>query len=170
MKEWKNYFVCFLVLAVFDTFLLITVVGIKGIPLLADTSSHIQFFTAAHPIMNISWITSIYLTILLTLERYNTIVIRGRVKNETSRKKIGLSILVIILVVVAYNVPKCLEYTLKSIEVRTDYDLQNRNWTNLVRNLPERFRINMNDLDFFNNPNYQDMMETGGAHKCELKD
>ena len=32
-----------------------------------------------------------------------------------------------------YNIPKCLEYTLKSNTIRTDYDLQDHNWTSILK-------------------------------------
>ena len=142
-------------------------VGIKGIPLIAETSHHITMFTAIHPIMNISLIISIYLTILLTLERFNTIVITGMAMRETSQKKIKLSMLAIILVFVTYNIPKFFEYTLKSTKVRSDYDLQNKKWVKLVNQMPEQFEIEMNDLEFLSTSGYHIMMETGGAHECE---
>ena len=32
-----------------------------------------------------------------------------------------------------YNIPKCLEYTLKSNTIRTDHDLQVHNWTSIFK-------------------------------------
>ena len=32
-----------------------------------------------------------------------------------------------------YNIPKCLEYTLKSNIIRTDFDLQDHKWTSILK-------------------------------------
>ena len=61
----------FLALAIFDSMVLLNVILLKGLPNMVENSSlYVNIFTTAHPMMNLSWTMSIYLTLFLTLERY----------------------------------------------------------------------------------------------------
>ena len=99
--------------------------------------------------MNMSWTMSIYLTLFLTLERYFALCwIRRRTADIKKTKKI---VVVIFLMAMVYNIPKCLEYTLKSNTIRTDYDLQDHIWTSIFKR---------NDRDYFGTNNHFDILKS----------
>ena len=102
---------------------------------MVETSSfYVNIFTTAHPMMNMSWTMSIYLTLFLTLERYFALCWSGR--RTANIKKTKKIVVVIFLMAMVYNIPKCLEYTLKSNTIRTDYDLQDHKWTSILKKNP----------------------------------
>ena len=79
--------------------------------------------------MNISWVMSTYLTVLMTLERFNAIVRKKR--PAENQKKVKLIMTGIFFLTFMYNIPKMLEYTWKSTLVRQNYDLDESIWTNI---------------------------------------
>ena len=122
----------FLALAIFDSIVLLNVILLKGLPNMVETSSfYVNIFTTAHPMMNMSWTMSIYLTLFLTLERYFALCWSGR--RTANIKKTKKIVVVIFLMAMVYNIPKCLEYTLKSNAIRTDYDLRDHKWTSIFK-------------------------------------
>ena len=119
--------------------MLLNVILLKGLPNMVESSSfYVNIFTTAHPMMNTSWTMSIYLTLFLTLERYFALCwSRRRTANIKKTKKI---VVVIFLMAMVYNIPKCLEYTLKSNTIRTDVDLQDHKWTSILKKNPSTSR------------------------------
>ena len=123
----------FLALAIFDSIVLLNVILLKGLPNMVESSSfYVNIFTTAHPMMNMSWTMSIYLTLFLTLERYFALCWSGR--RTANIKKTKKIVVVIFLMAMVYNIPKCLEYTLKSNTIRTDDDPQDHRWTSILKN------------------------------------
>ena len=61
-----------------------------------------------------------------------------------------------------YNIPKCLEYTLKSNIIRTDFDLQDHKWAYITLKLP--YLTKNGHYDFLkSNPDFAE----SGAHDSE---
>ena len=123
----------FSALTVFDLIILLTVMLLKGWPNVAESSYHVAMFPILHPIMHTSWIMSIYLTVLLTLERFHAICLKRLSEKQGNNKRIKLSIVVVFVVVVMYNVPKFLEYTWTSSIVRTEYDSDDKLWIEMYK-------------------------------------
>ena len=120
-----------IVLTVFDTLVVLAVVLLKGLPSTADFSYHITILPILHPTMNISWLMSLCLTVCITVERYYSVCLKK--KTESCKIKIGL--IITFLVVVIYNISKCMEYTWQTNPSRTDYDQYDEKWNNLGVNL-----------------------------------
>ena len=143
-----------IVLTVFDMLVVLAVVLLKGLPSTADFSYHITILPIVHPIMNISWLMSLCLTVCITVERYYSVCLKK--KTENSKIKIGL--IITFLVVVIYNITKCMEYTWQTNPSRTDYDQYDEKWNNL--------RVNLN-LDLYGKSHleilhqYPEIIESG---------
>jgi hypothetical protein len=117
------------VLTVFDTLVVLAVILLKGLPSTADFSYHITILPILHPIMNISWLMSICLTVSITVERYYSVCLKKNSKKVDFKIKIGL--IITFLFAVIYNIPKCMEYTWQTNPSRTDYDQYDEDWNNL---------------------------------------
>ena len=120
----------FLALAIFDTMVVVCVIVLKGWPTIVDSDDlHVDIFPVFHPILSLSLMMSIYLTILMTLERYAAVCWK---RTQSDPKRMKLSVTILFLVCSLYTIPKCLEYTWNSRYTRRDYDLQESDWTNEV--------------------------------------
>ena len=99
---------------------------------------HVKIFPVFHPILSLSLMMSIYLTIVMTLERYAAVCWK---RTQSDPKRMKLSVTILFLVCSIYTIPKCLEYTWNSRYTRREYDLQENNWTDdVVDNLPSELR------------------------------
>ena len=124
--------VIFLALAIFDAMVLLCVILVKGWPNIVESvwnDFHIKIFLVFHPLLSLSMLMGIYLTIMMTLERYAAVCWK-RTKNDI--KKTKLLVILLFFVCSIYILPKCLEYTFKSRYIRKEYDLQESNWSNVV--------------------------------------
>ena len=72
-----------------DAMVVLTVVLLKGLPNTDDYSYHVNILPVFHPVMNISWLMSILLTVLITLERYYAICWRGVALKKTETIEIA---------------------------------------------------------------------------------
>ena len=165
-------------LPVFDTIVIVSLILLKGWPNVAESSNHIFAFTMAHPIMNCSYMMSIYLTVLMTLERFHAVCLKGMAKRQSNKKRIKLTLVLTLAIVVSFNLPKFLEYTLKSSYIRTDYDLDESILTSAVNRLPDWKRRSYFDYDY-TSPNkkpdhlaflqsYQEIAESGADNDGEF--
>ena len=97
---------------------------------------------------------SLCLTVCITVERYYSVCLKK--KTENCKVKIGL--IITFLVVVIYNITKCMEYTWQTNPSRTDYDQYDEIWNNL--------RVDLN-LDLYGKSHleilhqYPDVIESG---------
>ena len=107
------------------------VIFLKGLPNVQESSYHVDIFLIAHPILSCSYVMAIYLTVLVTLERFYAICSNGMAKKQDDQSRIKLIMVFIFGLVAIFNVPKCFEYTLKSNYVRTNYDLDEQIWTGM---------------------------------------
>ena len=154
----------FSVLAVFDTLVVLTVILLKGWPNVTESSYHLMIFPIVHPLMMGSLMMSIYLIVLLTLERFYAVCLKGRAKKQGNQERIKLMMVVIFALVVIFIFPKCMEYTWQSSDVRTDYDLQDRKWTNILNNMSdfEKRKYNLDNGDHLAFlQNYRSIAESG---------
>ena len=133
------WFFC-LALAVFDAMLILCVVLLKGWPTIVESGDlHVQIFPIFHPLLSLSLMMSIYLTILMTLERYAAVCWK---RNQSDPKRMKLSMTMLFLVCSIYTIPKCLEYSWESRYTRLDFDLHEQNWTDdVVDNLPKELKF-----------------------------
>ena len=155
----------FIALTIFDAMVLMIVSFIKGWPVILDTKFHVTIFPIAYPLLNLSWIMGIYLTVLLSLERFHAICMKGLEKKQGNNKRIKLSIGITFLFVCVYNIPKCMEYSWISKTIRTDYDAGDGIWSNLTQNRKYKTLLkNSNHLKF--KESYPDIAALG-AHDCE---
>ena len=103
---------------------------LKGLPSIFDSDEfHVQIFPLFHPLLNLSLMMSIYLTILMTLDRYSAVIWQRKQGNP---KKMKLSVTILFLVCSIYTIPKWMEYRRESRYTRVDYDLQEKEWTKEV--------------------------------------
>ena len=103
---------------------------LKGLPSIFDSDElHVQIFPIFHPLLNLSLMMSIYLTILMTLDRYSAVIWQRKQGNP---KKMKLSVTILFLVCSIYTIPKWMEYRWESRYTRVDYDLQENEWTKEV--------------------------------------
>ena len=114
-----------------------TVILLKGWPNVTESSYHTLIFPIVHPLMMGSLMMSIYLTVLLTLERFYAVCLKGTAKKQGNQERIKSIMFILFILVVIFIIPKCMEYTWQSSDVRTDYDLEERNWTNILNNMDD---------------------------------
>ena len=117
-------------LAVCDSLVIVTVILLKGMPLILETSYQVYLYPYIYPLMNIAWTISIYLTVILSLERYLGVCWREVAKTFCTIGKTLLYIAIIVVFSSVYNIPRFKEYQLSEILVRTGYDpdLENHDW------------------------------------------
>ena len=117
-------------LAVCDSLVIVTVILLKGMPLILETSYQVYLYPYIYPLMNIAWTTSIYLTVILSLERYLGVCYREVAKQFCTIRKTMLYIAIIVVFSSVYNIPRFKEYQLSEILVRTGYDpdLEHHDW------------------------------------------
>ena len=72
--------------------------------------------------MNIAWTTSIYLTVMLSFERFLFFCHPNVAERFCTHGKTIVYIILIAIFAVCYNIPRFIEYKLGKIRVRTDYD------------------------------------------------
>ena len=94
-EGWHEYAIFLSGLAAFDSLVVISVVLLKGIPSVVETSYQTDLLLYLYPLMNISWMTSIYLTVLLSLERY--VGICHRIERFCTTKKTMVYMLTIVI-------------------------------------------------------------------------
>ena len=158
----------FLALAIVDSMVLMNVILLKGWPNMVETASfYVNIFPIAHPMMNLSWIMSIYLTVLLTVERYYALCWSRKTKSNAKKTKIVLGC--ILLFAIIYSIPKCMEYTVRSNQIRTDYDLQDRLWNNLFKENPT-LPIDLQTNDHFTLLQTKPDNAESGTYDCESHD
>ena len=105
-------------------------VFLKGLPSIFDSDElHVQIFPVFHPLLNLSLMMSIYLTILMTADRYAAVIWQRKQGNP---KKMKLSVTILFLVCSIYTIPKWMEYRWESRYTRVEYDLQESKWTKEV--------------------------------------
>ena len=75
-----------------------------------------------HPLMNLTWIMSIYLTVLLAIERFLVICWTNLKTKHYTKKRTKVALLFTFVFVVIYNIPKCMEYTWETQTIRTGKD------------------------------------------------
>ena len=159
----------FLALAVFDTVVALTVILLKGLPNVSESSYHVDVFPVAHPLLSCSYVTSIYLTVLMTLERFHAICLKGIAKKQNNQKLIIFILILIFAFASIFNIPKFLEYTLKDSDVRTSYDIKDKIWTEQLKKVnvnPYKTFYNLDNNDHLSlMQNYRDNMESG-AFEC----
>ena len=109
----------FLALCIFDFLVVVTVILLKGIPTIDENHSLKLLLPVVHPLMNLTWMMSIYLTVLLAIERF-MVICWTNLKTKYYTKKGTKVYLVFTFVFVAiYNIPKCMEYTWETQTIRT---------------------------------------------------
>lgn len=119
----------FLGLAVFDSIVIATVLLLKGMPSIVESSYQVYFFQFLYPCMNIAWTASIFLTVLMSFERFLGICHQNAAKNFCTRKKMMIYILAIFIFSCVYNIPRFNEYELVDILARTEYDPELKEYT-----------------------------------------
>ena len=119
----------FLGLAVFDSIVIATVLLLKGMPSIVESSYQVFFFQFLYPCMNIAWTASIFLTVLMSFERFLGICHQNAAKNFCTRKKMMIYILAIFIFSCVYNIPRFNEYELVDILARTEYDPELKEYT-----------------------------------------
>ena len=140
--------------------IVLTVMLLKGWPNVAESSNHIAMFPIIHPLMHTSWFMSIYLTVLLTLERFHAIYLNRLSEKQGNNTRIKLSIVLIFVLVIIYNIPKFMEYTWISSSIRTEYDSDDKLWSNLTKNYKYKQIVEDNGhFDFL--MKYRDITELG---------
>ena len=115
-------------LAVCDSLVIVTVILLKGMPLILETSYLEYLYPYLYPLMNIAWTISIYLTVILSLERYLGVCCREVAKQFCTIRKTLLYIGIIVVFSSVYNIPRFKEYQLSEILVKTGYDLNLKNY------------------------------------------
>ena len=148
---------------------------LKGWPNVADSSYQVLVFPVAHPLLSCAYLTSIYFTVLMTLERFHAICLKGMAKKQESHGRIKLILFFIGISAIIFCIPKSMEYTWKTSDIRQDYDLQDREWTQLVKNISEntfgKGGINEWELKNLDHKaflqNYRDIAESGTRNECK---
>ena len=107
-----NQFLLLLALCVFDFLVIVTVILLKGIPTIEENHSLKLLLPVVHPLMNLTWIMSIYLTVLLAIERFMVICWTNLKTKHYTKKRTKVYLLFTFVFVGIYNIPKCMEYTL----------------------------------------------------------
>ena len=114
---------------------------------------------------------SIYLTVLMTLERFHAIHVKRMAKIEGAQGRIKWTIGFTFVLIVLFNVPKFMEYTWKPTDIRTNYDFEEREWSNLVDKAGFHYRhkysLEKGHFDFFQN--FRDFADSGADNDGELK-
>ena len=116
------FFKYFLGLAIFDSLVISAVVLLKGVPSVAESSYQVNIFQLLYPCMNISWTSSIYLTILLSFERFLGICYPNVAREFCTLKKTMIYIIATFTFSCVYNIPRFIEYELTNVLARTSYD------------------------------------------------
>ena len=110
----------------------------------------------------------------MTLERFNTICMNGFATNQGNHTRIWLSLIITLTLVVIFTVPKGMEYTANTSDIRTNYDLQDKQWRNVVSKIRDK-DLQKDDLPYnldvkghlFFLQNYRDIAETGVSSYCK---
>ena len=182
MFEEIHNSISFTALTVFDTLVIVATILLKAWPTVIESTNHILVFPFAHPALSCSYTMSIYLTVLMTLERFYAVCLKGMEKTQANKKRITLILLVIFVFTVMFNSPKFLEYTLKVSDIRTDYDLEDKNWEKAVEDVgihaepyklkpymireTGHFNPSIGHLKFLQE--YRDIAESGTNNYCEF--
>ena len=116
-------------MAVFDSLVIAAVVLLKGMPSVVESSYQVYFFQFLYPCMNIAWTASIFLTVLMSFERFLGICHQNAAKQFCTHKKTMIYILAIFIFSCVYNIPRFNEYELVDILVRTEYDQELKEYT-----------------------------------------
>ena len=164
-------FFSFVALAVFDTLVIVAVVLLKGWPNVAVFPNLVYIFPITHPLLSCAYMMSIYLTVLMTLERFHAIHVKRMAKIEGSQKKIKWTIGFTFALIVLFNVPKFMEYTWSLNDIRTNYDFDEKEWTSLVAKTESyyrnKFSLDKGHFEFFQN--FRDYAELGADDDGESK-
>ena len=91
-------------------------------PSVAEFSYQVNIFQLLYPCMNISWTSSIYLTILLSFERFLGICYPNLAREFCTLKKTMIYIIATFTFSCVYNIPRFLEYELTDVLARSYYD------------------------------------------------
>ena len=113
---------------------ILAVVPLKGWPNITESSYQAYIFVFAHPLASFAWVMSIYLTVLMTLERFHAIYLKGMTKKQGNQTRIKLTMVLVIIFAAAFTIPKSAEYTWKTSDVRTSYDLLDKKWLKVAFN------------------------------------
>ena len=116
-------------MAVFDSIVIATVLLLKGMPSVVESSYQVYFFQFLYPCMNIAWTASIFLTVLMSFERFLGICHQNAAKTFCTHKKTMIYIFAIFFFSCVYNIPRFNEYELVDILVRTEYDPELKEYT-----------------------------------------
>ena len=116
-------------MAVFDSIVIATVLLLKGMPSVVESSYQVYFFQFLYPCMNIAWTTSIFLTVLMSFERFLGICYQNVAKRICTPEKTMIYIFAIFIFSSIYNIPRFNEYELVDILARTEYDPELKEYT-----------------------------------------
>ena len=98
-------------------------------PFVAESSYQVYFFQFLYPCMNIAWTASIFLTVLMSFERFLGICHQNAAIKFCTQKKTMIYIFAIFIFSCVYNIPRFYEYELVDILARTEYDPELKEYT-----------------------------------------
>ena len=102
----KHLFLNISGVAAVDTIVILTSIVLAGLPTIFGGSYGSKAFPILWPIQQIAWTASIYLTILITLERYFAVFY----KKSATLKKTIISMVCVLIFAILYNITRFLEY------------------------------------------------------------
>ena len=105
-------------------------------PSVVESSYQVYLFQFLYPCMNIAWTTSIFLTVLMSFERFLGICYQNAAKRICTPEKTMIYIFATFIFSCIYNIPRFNEYELVDILSRTEYDpeLKEYTWDELPSN------------------------------------
>ena len=103
----KHLFLNISGVAAVDTIVILTSIVLAGLPTIFGGSYGSKAFPFLWPIQQIAWTASIYLTILITLERYFAVFY----KKSATLKKTIISMVFVLIFAILYNITRFFEYT-----------------------------------------------------------
>ena len=107
---------------------------------------------------------SIYVTVLMTLERFHTIGLKRLSKKQGNQRRVKFLLIVIFVFAAAFNIPKSMEYTWETTDIRTNYDLKNQKWTAILNDMwgsyKNKYKLN-NEGHLAFLKNHRDVVESG---------
>ena len=116
-------------MAVFDSIIVATILLLKGMPSVIESSYQVYFYQFLYPCMNIAWTASIFLTVLMSFERFLGICHQNAATKFCTHKKTRIYIFAIFICSCVYNIPRFHEYELVDILARTEYDPELKEYT-----------------------------------------
>ena len=98
-------------------------------PFVVESSYQVYSYQYLYPCMNIAWTASIFLTVLMSFERFLGICYQNAAKKFCTQKKTMIYIFAIFICSCVYNIPRFYEYGLVGILARTEYDPELKGYT-----------------------------------------